>query len=248
MEEDRRKPVQETEAIAESHAPDLGIPPEACVIDKPIDPCIILIFGASGDLAARKLIPSLYNLYLNKGLPPAFAIVGCSRTDWRRQDFQEKMGRAIQEAGSLDTALWKEFAEKLYYQAVRYDDPSSYQELAAVLDRIDKKHHTGGNRVFYLALPPSLYQTVGETLGRAGLSREDENGRGWARIVIEKPFGRDLKTARELNESLQQGFQEHQIYRIDHYLAKETVQNMLVFRFANAMFVAFWNRSHIDHV
>ena len=248
MEEDRSKLSQETEAIAESHAPDLGIPPEACVIDKPIDPCVIVIFGASGDLAARKLIPSLYNLYLNKGLPPAFAIVGCSRTDWRRQDFQEKMERSIRETGSLDAGPWKEFAEKLYYQAVRYDDPFSYQKLAAALGRIDKKHRTGGNRVFYLALPPSLYQTVGETLGQAGLSREDENGRGWARIVIEKPFGRNLKTARELNESLQQGFRENQIYRIDHYLAKETVQNMLVFRFANAIFEPLWNRSYIDHV
>jgi len=248
MDESRRKQGQEREAIAESHAPDLGISPAACVIDKPIDPCIIVIFGASGDLAARKLVPSLYNLYLNKGLPPSFAIVGCSRTGWSREDFQEIMERSIRETGSLDTAPWKGFAERLYYQVVQYDDASSYQELAAVLRRIDEKHRTEGNRVFYLALPPSLYQTVGETLGQAGLSRDDENGGGWVRIVIEKPFGSNLKTARDLNNSLRQSFQENQIYRIDHYLAKETVQSMLVFRFANAIFEPVWNRSYIDYV
>jgi glucose-6-phosphate 1-dehydrogenase len=248
MEEDHGKPGQEAEATAESYAPDLGISPAACVVDKPIDPCVIVIFGASGDLTGRKLIPSLYNLYLNQGLPVSFAIVGCSRTHWRRQDFQERMERSVRETGSLDTAPWKEFAERLYYQAVHYDDPASYQELGAVLDRIGEKHRTGGNRIFYLALPPSLYHKAGETLGQAGLSREDENGQGWVRIVIEKPFGRDLKTARDLNDSLLQSFQEHQIYRIDHYLAKETVQNMLVFRFANAIFEPIWNRSYIDHV
>jgi len=248
MDEGDRNVGRETEAMAESYAPDLGISPAACVIDKPIDPCIIVIFGASGDLTARKLIPSLYHLYLNKGLPPSFAIVGCSRTGWSRQDFQEHMERSIREAGSLDTAPWNEFAERLYYQTVQYDSPASYEGLATALRRIDEKHGTGENRVFYLALPPSLYQTVGETLGQAGLSRDDENGGGWARIVIEKPFGRDLETARDLNNSLRQSFQEHQIYRIDHYLAKETVQNMLVFRFANAIFEPIWNRSYIDYV
>ncbi len=239
---------QEEKTIVESYAPDLGIPADACVIDQPTDPCTVVIFGASGDLTARKLVPSLYNLYLNHGLPARFAIVGCSRRDWSRQDFQDRMEGAVKEAGATDTSKWSEFARTLYYQRVTYDSPASYQDLAAVLRKIDEKHQTRKNRVFYLALPPSLYQTVAGMLGEAGLSIEGENGNGWSRLVIEKPFGRDLKTAIDLNRSLHKSFREYQIYRIDHYLAKETVQNLLVFRFGNAIFEPLWNRSYIDRV
>ena len=248
MDEDRTKPGREVEALAESYAPDLGIPAQACVIDKPIDPCVMVIFGASGDLTARKLIPALYNLYLNRGLPASFAIVGCSRTPWSRQHFQNTMGQSIREAGGLDPSRWSDFARSLYYQPLEYEALPFYQELAVSLGKIDQLHGARGNRLFHLAIPPPLYPTVGEMLGRVGLSVEGGDGRGWARIVIEKPFGRDLETARDLDSSLRQGFQEDQIYRIDHYLAKETVQNMLVFRFANAIFEPLWNRSYIDHV
>jgi glucose-6-phosphate 1-dehydrogenase len=239
---------QDLKAFAESRVPDLGIPPQACVIDKPIDPCTIVIFGASGDLTARKLIPSLYNLYLNGGLPIPFAVVGCSRTHWSREAFQERMKGGVEEAGTLDTAKWDDFAASLHYQSVEYDSLPSYAALAAGLRTIDEMHQTQGNRVFYLALPPTLYRRVGEMLGWAGLSLEGTEGHGWSRIVIEKPFGRDLKTAIDLDQSLHRSFQEHQIYRIDHYLAKETVQNVLVFRFANAIFEPLWNRFYIDHV
>ncbi len=239
---------QEGNTIAEGHAPDLGIPAQACVIDKPIDPCTVVIFGASGDLTARKLVPSLYNLYRNNGLPTRFAVLGCSRKTWTREDFQAEMERAVKEAGIPDTSKWSEFARALYYQPVTYDSLPAYEALAAALGKTDEKHKTKGNRVYYLALPPSLYQTVAEMLGKAGLSGEGQNGKGWSRIVIEKPFGRDLETAVELNQSLHKSFKEHQIYRIDHYLAKETVQNVLVFRFGNAIFEPLWNRSYIDHV
>ena len=242
------KGEKEDATVVESYAPDLGIPAEACVVDRPIDPCTIVIFGASGDLTVRKLVPALYNLYLNKGLPASFTILGCSRTEWSRQDFQESMKRAIKEAGSLDTSRWEDFAGSLYYHAVNYDSLPSYRELASAVRRIGERHNTRGNKVFYLALPPSLYQTVGEMLGSAGLAVEEQNGNGWTRIVIEKPFGRDRRTAADLDRSLHASFREHQIYRIDHYLAKETVQSMLVFRFANAIFEPLWNRQYIDHV
>jgi glucose-6-phosphate 1-dehydrogenase len=239
---------KDLKTAVESFAPDLNIPAEACVVDKPIEPCTLVIFGASGDLTSRKLIPALYSLYLQNGLPEAFAIVGCSRTAWRREDFQERMAQSVQETGGLDTSKWREFADALYYQAVAYDSPKSYKDLHGFLRRLDKEHETEGNRLYYLAIPPTLYATVGEMLGQAGLSRQGEDGKGWARIVIEKPFGRDLTTARDLDQSLHKSFGESQIYRMDHYLAKETVQNILVFRFANAIFEPQWNRSYIDHV
>jgi len=248
MDHEVKNQNQDRKTTAQSFTPDLGIPAGACVLDRPIEPCAIVIFGASGDLTARKLLPALYNLYLNNGLPTAFAIVGCSRTKWSREDFQNRMKDAIKELGNLDTSRWPDFAASLYYQLIEYDSLPSYKELAGVVQKIDEKHKTQGHRLFYLAIPPSLYGTVSEMLGRAGLSVEEKDRNEWSRIVIEKPFGRDLTTAVDLDQRLHKSFREQQIYRIDHYLAKETVQNVLVFRFGNAIFEPLWNRSYIDHV
>ncbi len=236
------------ETIVESKAPDLGIPPEACLIEGALDPCTIVIFGASGDLTARKLLPALYDLYLNEALPTPFLIVGCARTKWTRPDFQARMEGAIREAGNRDMSKWPGFATSLYYIPLEYDSLPSFGDLADSLKDLDEKHSTGGNRIFYLAIPPSLYKTTAQMLGRAGLSVEGAEGNGWSRIVVEKPFGRDLKTAIDLDQTLHESFQEHQIYRIDHYMAKETVQNMLIFRFGNAIFEPIWNRGYIDYV
>ena len=240
--------IENVETIIKSKAPDLGIPPDACLIEGSLDPCTVIIFGASGDLTARKLVPALYNLYLNDVLPIPFLIVGCARTKWTRSDFQRKMEEALKEAGTMDTSKWAAFGASLYYQPLDYDSLPSFVELADLLRDLDKEHSTGGNRIFYLAIPPSLYKTAAQMLGRTGLSVEGSNGNGWSRIVVEKPFGRDLGTAIDLNQTLHESFHERQIYRIDHYMAKETVQNMLIFRFGNAIFEPIWNRGYIDYV
>ena len=229
-------------------APSMDISPAECVVIGPLDPCTIVIFGASGDLTSRKLVPALYNLYLNDGLPKPFIIVGASRTTLSHDEFREKLKISYGATDNSDLALWDEFAGNLYYQPVIYDSLGSYKELAKFLRELDEEYKTGGNRVFDLAVPPSLYPTIAEMLGAAGLSREGENGNGWSRIVVEKPFGRDLQTAKDLEETLHKSFQERQIFRIDHYLAKETVQNILMFRFANAIFEPIWNRSYIAYV
>jgi len=212
------------------------------------DPCSIVIIGATGDLTSRKLVPALFNLYLNGGLPDSFCIVGCGRTKLNDQQFKRKMEKALTEKGIPDDSKWRSFSKFLHYRSVDYENPGSFINLAKFLKKLDQKHITRGNRIFYLALPPSLYEPVAQMLGESGLSEEKENGNGWSRLVIEKPIGRDLKTAVELNQSIQRHFREHQIFRIDHYLAKETVQNILMFRFANAIFEPIWNRRYIDHV
>jgi len=234
--------------IAGTTAPDLEIPYESCLIEGIPDPCMIVIVGASGDLTARKIVPALFNLYLNDGLPDPFLVVGCARTKLSDQKFRDKMKNALLTAGTLDVSKWNSFAQLLHYQPIDYKEPSSFSTLAGFLSELDKKHCTGGNRVFYLAIPPSLYKSTAQMIGMAGLSIEGEKKTGWSRIVVEKPFGRDLDTAIDLDRSLHEHFQEHQIFRIDHYLAKETVQNILMFRFANSIFEPIWNRRYIDHV
>jgi len=229
-------------------APPVDLSPQECVVTGPLDPCIIVIFGASGDLTSRKLVPALYNLYLNDGLPKPFIIVGASRTNLSHDEFREKLKTSCAATDDSDLALWDEFARSLYYKPVIYDSLDSYEELAKFLRELDKEYKGGGNRVFDLAVPPSLYQVIGEMLGKSGLAQEGENGNGWCRIVVEKPFGHDLKTAKDLDDTLHRSFKEHQIFRIDHYLAKETIQNILMFRFANAIFEPIWNRSYIDYV
>ena len=235
-------------ALASVSTPDLGIDPGECLTPQRSDPCTIVIVGASGDLTARKLIPALFNLYLNDGLPESFQIVGCGRTELKSFEFRKKMETALKAAGVLDQTTWQAFAAALHYQTIDYENPESYAGLAETLRDLDRKSNTRGNRIFYIALPPILYKTVARMIGRAGLSAEMTDGNGWSRIVVEKPFGTNLETAVDLDRSLHEYFKEHQIFRIDHYLAKETVQNVLMFRFANALFEPIWNRRYVDHV
>ena len=225
---------------------DPSIPLDECAKPDRADPCVIVIFGATGDLTARKLIPSLFNLYRNRGLPKSFAIVGCGRTQMDDLQFRTHLESALTLKNGSDRQLWETFRDQLCYQPLIYDDPKTYASLLERIDSLDRQHRTGGNKIFYLALPPSLYEPVAQMIGEAGLNREQQGS--WARLVVEKPFGRDLKTARDLDRSLHRHFREHQVFRIDHYLAKETVQNVLMFRFANAIFEPLWNRRYIDSV
>jgi len=236
------------QTVVEARSPEIPVPSEVCPTVRPVDPCIIVIFGASGDLTARKLVPSLYTLYMHDGLPEPVVIVGCGRTQMSQQQFRDGLKSALEDAGSTNLQRWEEFAAKLHYKEILYDSLPSYKDLSGTLSEIDRQFQTSGNKIFYLAIPPSLYSEVAGMIGQSGLSREAENGQGWSRIVVEKPFGRDLKTAVELDRILHKNFNENQIYRIDHYLAKETVQNILVFRFANSIFEPIWNRRYIDCV
>ncbi len=222
----------------------------ACQLPSGADlaPCTIVIFGASGDLATRKLIPALYNLFANHGLPTSFNIVGCGRTNLSHDAFRDNLQAALHREGGIDLSHWPEFAAHLYFIPLHYDVLTDYQELHRFLTKLDSATKTGANRLFYLAVPPTLYPTIAELLGQSGLSREQEQEKRWARIVVEKPFGRDAASADALERTLHSNFEEHQIFRIDHYLAKETVQNILMLRFANAIFEPLWNRGYIDYV
>jgi glucose-6-phosphate 1-dehydrogenase len=241
------EPERLYQPIVRIRADDMAIPHDDCRIPRRSDPCAIIIAGATGDLTARKLMPALFNLYLNDGLSENFSIIGCGRTQLDDQQFRKKMEDAV--AGDVeDPSPWHHFAKALHYFPLDYDDPNSYLQLADFLKELDVYHHTDGNRVFYLALPPSLYAIVAEKLGKAGLGREYANRNGWARLVVEKPFGRDLESAVKLDRGINQYFKEHQVFRIDHYLAKETVQNILMFRFANTIFEPVWNRRYIKSV
>ncbi|MFC1836920.1 glucose-6-phosphate dehydrogenase, partial [Thermodesulfobacteriota bacterium] len=234
-----------TDQVIKANAPDLAVPRSACLVDGAIDPCGIVIFGATGDLTSRKLAPAIYNLFETDTLPDRFFVLGAARSKMSNDSFRLAIRESL---NSRDLARWDEFARRLYYQAVAFDSQDSFDALATTLQKLAQEHNTNGNKLIYLALPPSLYGTAARMLGQAGSAREGEEGAGWARIVIEKPFGRDLKSSIQLNSSLQEYFSERQIYRIDHYLAKETVQNVLVLRFANAIFEPLWNRNYIDHV
>lgn len=209
----------------------------------------MVIFGATGDLTSRKLVPALYNLARERRLPGGFSVVGFARREWDDAHFRQVLLEGVNDnsrSGEAEPALWDSFAEGITYHRGSFDDPAAYASLADELVRIDAERGTGGNRVFYLATPPESYPDIIANLGAAGLGRSP-NG-GWTRIIIEKPFGRDLESARALNRQVLSVFDESQIYRIDHYLGKETVQNLLVFRFANGIFEPIWNRRHVDHV
>jgi glucose-6-phosphate 1-dehydrogenase len=212
------------------------------------EPCTVVIFGATGDLTHRKLVPALYNLQRERLLPPGFNVVGFARRDWTDDFFRESLHKDAMKfsRSGLEESLWGSFAAGVTYLMSSFDDPAGYAELAERLDTLDQQRGAGGNRLFYLATPPESYPTIIQQLGAAGLAHS--SGDGWVRIIIEKPFGRDLGSARALNAEVHKAFDEAQVYRIDHYLGKETVQNILVFRFANGIFEPIWNRSYVDHV
>ena len=218
------------------------------ILPRTPDPAVMVIFGASGDLAARKLMPALYNLALNRFLPSGVSVVGAAHSPWPDQEFRARMLDAVRKYSRtqpIDQSVWQSFAEGLFYVPMAFEDASAYPRLAEVLARIDRERGTNGNRVFYFATLPEFFPVLVERLGASGIARD---GEGWKRVVIEKPFGHDMKTAQELNKTIHSVFTEHQIYRIDHYLGKETVQNVLVFRFANGIFEPIWNRRYVDHV
>ena len=215
---------------------------------QPGDPCVMVIFGATGDLTKRKLIPALYNLDAGGLLSKQFAVVGLGRTKWTTDEFRRQMTEAIHEFAtqSVDEALWQDFVGRLYYVQGDSQDAGTYQRLRAQLEEVDQQHSTRGNYFYYLAVMPELFSVVVEHLGEQGLVREEPSH--WRRVIIEKPFGHDLDSAKALNRDLSHVLSEAQIYRIDHYLGKETVQNILVFRFANGIFEPVWNRRYVDHV
>lgn len=211
------------------------------------EPSLLVIFGASGDLTRRKLTPALYDLYCKGHLPKAFAVVGVARSPLSEDAFRQTLRRAVEEDEhrAVSTANWNDFAARLFYTSSELKKVEDFQRLDRRLGEIESQRGTGGHRLYYLAIPPGSYPEVVGLLGAAGMAKQAGVGR---RIIVEKPFGHDLASARELNRCLHDGFEEDQIYRIDHYLGKESVQNILVFRLANAIFEPIWNRNYVDHV
>jgi glucose-6-phosphate 1-dehydrogenase len=197
-------------------------------------PCLMVIFGASGDLTKRLLMPALYNLACDGLLPQKLAIIGTSGSDIPTPTRKE-----------FDAKKWDEFVARLHYTAGKFDDPAAYERLRALIDKLDGEIGAGGNVVFYMAVPPSVFGVISQNLDKAGLVKPE---RGWRRMIVEKPFGHDLASAAQLNREILDHWAEHQVYRIDHYLGKETVQNILAFRFSNGMFEPLWNKQHIDHI
>ena len=213
--------------------------------------CALVIFGASGDLARRKLVPALWSMFQGRVLPEPFAVIGVSRREMTNEQFRTHMRQAIAEFARVQPPsqkVWDRFAQALFYYAGDPADPGLHAGLTDYLRHVETERGTGGNRLFYCATPPSLYPPLVQRLGEAGLNRPPEGSGGWVRVIIEKPFGRDLASARALNQTVASVFAEEQVYRIDHYLGKETVQNVLVFRWANGIFEPLWNRNHVDHV
>src|ERR1700676_1265100 len=216
----------------------------------PADPCTIVIFGASGDLSRRKLIPALYSLAAQNCLARRFAIIGFARTPLTDEAFQQSAIDSVKkfaDAGTAKDDLCKEFANALAYVSGEYHHPEAFQKLKRRLEELDRTHNLEGNRLFYLATPPDIYPVIIEQLHKAGLANPT-NEKSWVRIIIEKPFGRDLASAQKLTQTILKVFDEPQVYRIDHYLGKDTVQNLLVLRFGNGIFEPLWNRNYVDHV
>jgi glucose-6-phosphate 1-dehydrogenase len=211
-------------------------------------PCVLVMFGVTGDLARKKLMPAVYDL-ANRGLlPPGFSLVGFARRNWEDEDFAQVTYRAVKEYARTPfrDAVWEQLSEGLRFVPGEFDDDAAFDRLAATVRELDAERGTGGNYAFYLSIPPGAFPTVVQQLKRSGLS--DSGGHGWRRVVIEKPFGHDLASARELNATLDGVFPQNSVFRIDHYLGKETVQNILALRFANEMYEPIWNRGYVDHV
>src|SRR6266568_4004328 len=217
-------------------------------VARPADPCCFVIFGASGDLTHRLLAPALYNLAATGLLPEAFAIIGIARGERSNDAFRNDLAQALRQFAirNVDEGTVAHLLACATYVNGAADDPATYERLDRELARVERACATGGNRLFYLATPPAAFAPISRHLGRSGIAREEDGA--WRRLIVEKPFGTDLASAQALNRELLGLLEERQIYRIDHYLGKETVQNILVLRFANGLFEPIWNRDHIDHV
>ena len=215
---------------------------------RPVGPSIVTIFGAAGDLTRRKLLPALYNLARRGLFPDEFAIVGFANREWTHQAFRDEVDREWRRyiTGEFDVDLWAWLLKRMYFARGDLQDPAAYERLQGVLGEIDAHRATHRNYLFYLATPPAFFREIVQQLGAVGLARETDGH--WRRVIIEKPFGRDFESARVLNHDLLQVLHERQVYRIDHYLGKDTVQNILVFRFSNGIFEPIWNRRYVDHV
>ncbi len=211
----------------------------------------MVIFGGSGDLTRRKLVPALYNLSRERHIPGGFTILGLSRSPMGDEDYRRRLLEWVdksEEGIHSDSASWDPFSQGIHYLATDFHDPATYPRIKASLLQFDRERGTSGNRIYYLATAPSDYVDIIRNLGAAGMAREHHDGNGWVRIIVEKPFGQDMSSAHSLNHEVNAVFKEDQVYRIDHYLGKETVQNLLVFRFANGLFEPVWNRQYIDNV
>jgi glucose-6-phosphate 1-dehydrogenase len=223
---------------------------EGLRLERMPDPCIFVLFGATGDLAHRKVVPALYQLWRTHLLPGDFMLVAVGRRPYSDASFRAELhdsATTYSRVLPLDDAAWRQFAERIVYHQGDFNQDAAYDALSARLDQLDRERGTGGNRLFYLATQPSAVPEIIGQLGRVGLDREVHGG-AWRRIIIEKPFGRDLGSASRLNREVGRVFKERQVYRIDHYLGKETVRNLLVFRFANGIFEPIWNRRYVDHI
>src|SRR5688572_3675833 len=210
--------------------------------------CTVVIFGATGDLTMRKLIPALYNIAADGELPPALTVVGFARRKKTDEEFRKEQEESTRKFSrqTVRDEIWSSFAESILYHTSEFDDDAGYKTLAERLEKIDKERGTEGNRLFYLAAAPDQFEPILKNLKEAGLNKAPEGG--WARVIVEKPFGTDLKSAQTLNRIVGNAFSESQTYRIDHFLGKETAQNILVLRFANAIFEPIWNGRYVDHI
>jgi glucose-6-phosphate 1-dehydrogenase len=217
---------------------------EGLQIRRKPDPCILVIFGASGDLAKRKLFPALYSLAYRRLLPDQFGIVGVARMGLTDEDFRERMKEAVQEHGrdEFRDDVWESLADGMRFVSMDFADQEGEDHVAETLNELDEERGTRGNRVYYLATPPDVFATAAREIGKRRKTQ------GWTRLIVEKPFGHDLQSARELQSVIERYFDETEVFRIDHYLGKETVQNMMVLRFANGIFEPIWNRQFVDHI
>ncbi len=216
-----------------------------------VDPCIVVIFGATGDLTARKLAPALYNLGKDGLLPANFACVGFARREKTHEQFRDELKSAVNDFSRvkpIDDSFWKSFQEQIFYHRSEFDEDAGYAALATFLQQLDNRHATKGNRIFYLSVQPKYFPIIVEKLAKHGMISDPHKTSPWTRVIIEKPFGHDAPSALELQKQISACLDESQTYRIDHYLGKETVQNLLVFRFANSIFESLWNYKHVDQV
>ena len=223
---------------------------EGLRLERVPDPSILVLFGATGDLAHRKVMPALYQLWRTNLLPHEFVVLAIGRRPYDSDTFRDEIRGALEKYSRvlpLDEAAWRSFSERVAYEQLNFEEPAAFDRLAKHLDTLDEERGTRGNRLFYLATQPSQFSEIIAQLGRVGLDHELHDG-GWRRVVIEKPFGHDLASAQKLNREVGKVFRESQVYRIDHYLGKETVRNLMVFRFGNSLFEPLWNRRYVDHI